>query len=60
MPSNFLLTLATILVLPLIPAFFIYKFLPDKNGNSDEVGGETGGIGPLKGVSWKLKGAFAG
>lgn len=61
MPSNFLFTLASILILPLIPALIIYKFLPDKNGeNNDEVGGETGGIGPFKGLSWKLKGAFAG
>ncbi len=57
---NFYFALAIILLLPLIPAFIIYKFLPDKNGNNDELGGETEGIGPLKGLSWKLKGAFAG
>ncbi len=60
MIPNFYLALVAILILPLIPAFIIYKFLPDKNGNTDELGGETEGLGPVKGLSWKLKGAFAG
>jgi hypothetical protein len=60
MNNNFYLALAFILILPLIPAFILYKYLPDKNGNTDEVGGETGSLGPLKSLSWKFKGAFAG
>ncbi len=58
---NFYISLIAILIIPIIPAFIIYKFLPESSGErSDEVGGETGSIGPLKGISWKLKGAFAG
>ena len=58
MTDNLYVALAAILLLPMIPAFILYKFLPSKE--PDEVGGETGSIGPLKGLSWKLKGAFAG
>ncbi len=61
MLDNIYANLAGILLIPLIPAFFIYKFLPEKDGaRHDEVGGETEGLGPVKGISWKLKGAFAG
>jgi len=61
MSDNLYVALAAILLLPLIPAFILYKFLPVKGKNTpDEVGGETGAIGPVKGLSWKLKGAFAG
>ncbi len=61
MTDNLYVALAAILLLPIIPAFILYKFLPvkDKFG-ADEVGGEAAGIGPVKGLSWKLKGAFAG
>ena len=58
MTDNLYVALAAILLLPMIPAFILYKFLPSKE--PDEVGGETGSIGPVKGLSWKLKGAFAG
>jgi len=58
MTDNLYVALAAILLLPMIPAFILYKFLPSKD--PDEVGGETGSIGPIKTLSWKLKGAFAG
>lgn len=51
MTDNFYLSLAAILILPLIPAFIIYKFLPAS---------DTDVSGPYKGLSLKLKGAFAG
>ena len=51
MTDNFFLSLATILLLPLIPAFIIYKFLPESS---------TDVSGPYQGLSLKLKGAFAG
>jgi hypothetical protein len=51
MTDNFYLVLAAILVIPLIPAFIIYKFLPAS---------ETDVSGPYQGLSLKLKGAFAG
>ncbi len=50
MQNLFLITLATILLLPLIPAFLLYKFLPSK----------TSVIGPFKGLDVKLTGAFGG
>lgn len=51
MPDNFFLVLAAILLLPLIPAYVLYKFLPVS---------ETDVSGPYQGLSIKLKGAFAG
>ena len=51
MTDNFFLVLAAILLLPLIPAFLIYKFLPVS---------DTDVSGPYQGLSLKLKGAFAG
>jgi hypothetical protein len=51
MTDNFYLTLAAILLVPLIPAFIIYKFLPAS---------DTDVSGPYQGLSLKLKGAFAG
>lgn len=51
MADNFYLTLAAILLLPLVPAFIIYKFLPAS---------DTDVSGPYQGLSLKLKGAFAG
>lgn len=51
MIDNFYLALAAILLLPLIPAYIIYKFLPAS---------DTDVSGPYKGLSLKLKGAFAG
>ncbi|HUC82924.1 MAG TPA: hypothetical protein VMR70_18595 [Flavisolibacter sp.] len=51
MADNFFLVLAVILLLPLIPAFLIYKFLPAS---------DTDVSGPYQGLSLKLKGAFAG
>lgn len=51
MPDNFFLVLAAILLLPLIPAYVLYKFLPAS---------ETDVSGPYQGLSIKLKGAFAG
>jgi hypothetical protein len=61
MLDNLYANLAGILLIPLLPAFLIYKFLPEKDSAAAaEVGGETVGIGPVKGLSWKLKGAFAG
>ncbi len=47
---NFIFLLAAILLLPLIPAFLLYKFLPSKTS----VGG------PFKGLNLKLTGAFSG
>ena len=46
----FIYLLAAILLLPLIPAFILYKFLPSKTNVS----------GPFKGLNLKLTGAFAG
>ncbi|NTS43175.1 hypothetical protein HRG84_19990 [Flavisolibacter sp. BT320] len=51
MADNFFLVLAAILLLPVIPAYIIYKFLPPS---------DTDVRGPYKGLSLKLKGAFAG
>lgn len=51
MTDNFYLALATILLLPIIPAYILYKFLPAS---------DTDVSGPYKGLSIKLKGAFAG
>ncbi len=51
MIHNFYLALAAILLLPLAPAFVIYKFLPES---------DTEVAGPYKKLNLKLKGAFAG
>lgn len=51
MADNFYLTLAAILLVPIIPAYILYKFLPAS---------ETDVSGPYQGLSLKLKGAFAG
>jgi hypothetical protein len=51
MSDNFYLALAAILMLPLVPAFIIYKFLPESETNVE---------GPYKKLNLKLKGAFAG
>lgn len=51
MTDNFYLSLAAILLVPLVPAFIIYKFLPSS---------DTDVSGPYQGLSLKLKGAFAG
>ncbi|HEV7334100.1 MAG TPA: hypothetical protein VGN63_23915 [Flavisolibacter sp.] len=51
MADNFFLVLSAILLLPVIPAYIIYKFLPAS---------DTDVSGPYKGLSLKLKGAFAG
>lgn len=51
MTDNFYLALAAILLIPVIPAFILYKFLPAS---------DTDVSGPYKGLSLKLKGAFAG
>ena len=53
MTDNFYLALAAILIFPLIPAFFIYKYLPVGKGDDVDVSG------PFSGLSLKLKGAFA-
>jgi hypothetical protein len=50
MTSSFVLILVVIFLLPLIPAFLLYKFLPSK----------TNATGPFKGLNVKLSGAFAG
>jgi hypothetical protein len=50
MSSSFLLILVTLFLLPLIPAFLLYKFLPSKSTAT----------GPFKGLNLKLSGAFAG
>ncbi len=44
------MVLAAMLILPLIPAFLLYKFLPSK----------TNVTGPFKGLNLKLTGAFGG
>ena len=46
----FLYVLAAVLLLPLIPAFLLYKFLPSR----------TSVTGPFKGLNLKLTGAFGG
>ena len=51
MADNFYLALAAILLIPIIPAYILYKFLPTS---------ETDVSGPYQGLSLKLKGAFAG
>ncbi len=51
MTENFYFALAAILLLPVIPAYILYKFLPAS---------DTDVSGPYKGLSIKLKGAFAG
>ena len=51
MSDNFYLSLAAILLLPVIPAYILYKFLPVS---------DTDVSGPYQGLSLKLKGAFAG
>jgi hypothetical protein len=51
MADNFYLTLAAILLIPIIPAYILYKFLPAS---------ETDVSGPYQDLSLKLKGAFAG
>ncbi|HMP94053.1 MAG TPA: hypothetical protein PKD90_14315 [Phnomibacter sp.] len=51
MATDFYLALAAILLIPLIPAFIIYKFLPAS---------ETDVSGPYQKLNLKLKGAFAG
>jgi hypothetical protein len=48
--NAFVYLLAAILLLPLIPAFLLYKFLPSKTNVS----------GPFKGLNLKLTGAFGG
>src|ERR1700716_3283566 len=47
---TFLYVLAAVLLLPLVPAFLLYKFLPSKTSVS----------GPFKGLNLKLTGAFGG
>lgn len=54
MTDNFYLVLAAILMLPLIPALIIYKFLPVGKIEDTDISG------PFSGLSLKLKGAFAG
>lgn len=51
MTNHFYLALSAILLLPLVPAFIIYKFLPESETNVE---------GPYKKLNLKLKGAFAG
>ncbi len=51
MADNFYLALAAILLVPIIPAYILYKFLPAS---------DTDVSGPYQGLSLKLKGAFAG
>ena len=48
--NTFIYVLAAVLLLPLIPAFLLYKFLPSK----------TSVAGPFKGLNLKLTGAFGG
>ena len=50
MISTFLFVFLIIFLLPLIPSFLLYKFLPSKSTAS----------GPFKGLNVKLSGAFAG
>jgi hypothetical protein len=47
---NLILTLASVLIIPLIPALIIYKYLPSK----------TAVKGPFKGLNINLTGAFGG
>ena len=47
---TFLYVLTAVLLLPLIPAFLLYKFLPSRTSVS----------GPFKGLNLKLTGAFGG
>jgi hypothetical protein len=47
---NLMLTLAFVLIIPLIPALIIYKYLPSK----------TAVKGPFKGLNINLTGAFGG
>ncbi|MEP6947864.1 MAG: hypothetical protein ABI863_01255, partial [Ginsengibacter sp.] len=47
---TFLYVLTAVLLLPLIPAFLLYKFLPSRTNVS----------GPFKGLNLKLTGAFGG
>ncbi len=51
MDTNFFLVTATVVLLPLIPAYILFKFLPAS---------EAGAQGPYSGLTLKLKGAFAG
>ena len=51
MTDNFYLALAAIMLVPIIPAYVLYKYLPAS---------DTDVSGPFKGLSVKLKGAFAG
>ena len=51
MMDNFYLAMAAIFFIPLLPAFVIYKFLPESETNVE---------GPYKKLNLKLKGAFAG
>ncbi|TAD81907.1 MAG: hypothetical protein EAY75_16980 [Bacteroidetes bacterium] len=51
MNDNFFLILAAILCMPILPAFIIYKFLPESETQVD---------GPYSKLNLKLKGAFAG
>jgi len=48
--NTFVYVLAAVLLLPLVPAFLLYKFLPSK----------TSVAGPFKGLNLKLTGAFGG
>ena len=49
MPDNFFLVTGTVVLLPLVPAYILFKFLPS----------EAGADGPYSGLSLRLKGAFA-
>jgi hypothetical protein len=48
-PDNFFLVTGTVVLLPLVPAYILFKFLPS----------EAGADGPYSGLSLRLKGAFA-
>jgi hypothetical protein len=48
--NNFFIVTATVVLLPLVPAYILFKFLPS----------EAGADGPYSGLTLKLKGAFAG
>lgn len=50
MTNTFLLVLPVIMLVPLVPAFILYKYLPSK----------TNVAGPFKGLNLKLSGAFGG
>lgn len=50
MSSTFVYVLSVILLVPLVPALILYKFLPSK----------TNVAGPFKGLNLKLSGAFGG